>query len=491
MSGQIRTLGKHTLVYGLGIVLGKLASFIMLPVYTRFLTPADYGVLELLSMTIDIIGTVAGIGLASAVFKFYADAPTGADKNQVISTAALSAAGLALVTSALGIIASPLLSRLVIGEAGDPAYFRVFFLIYLLQNFEYVPLMLLRAQHRSGLFIAINVSKLVVMLALNIYFVVHLRMGVMGVLTSNLITAGVLATGLTVYLVRQVGIGFSLSRFRVMARFGSPMIVWSLGNFVLVFSDRFFLNHYVGTAEVGIYALAYKFAFILSSLAYSPFKMIWDAQRFEVAKRADAQEVYARVFLYMNLVVGLVALGIAVFVKDLLAVMSAPAFLPAYRVVPLLVGAQILFIWVSYCNLGLFVKSKTPVMARVAVVGVVATLLLNVLLIPRFGIFGAAWATVVAYGLRFVLIHRNAQRHYPIAYGWAGIARLYGIFGAAVALRFVIDPDGLVASLGWSALLVLMAMAAVYRLVIGPRERAYVRSALVRVKVLVRAPAWI
>ncbi|HEX2189567.1 MAG TPA: oligosaccharide flippase family protein [Longimicrobiaceae bacterium] len=487
--GQIKTMGRHTMVYGAGVVLGKLASFIMLPVYTRYLTPSDYGVLELLAMTIEVIGTVAGVGLASSVFKFYADASGREEKNTVIGTAAISAAALAAVATVLGLLASPLLSRLVLGEQGDPAYFRIFFLIYFLQNFEYVPLMLMRAQNRSRLFVSLNVAKLVVMLGLNIYFVVYLRQGVMGVLTSNLITSTLLAVGLTAYMVRSVGLRFSLGRFLSMARYGNPMILWSLGTFVLVFADRFFLNHYTDTATVGIYSLAYKFAFILTAFAYRPFRMVWEPQRFEIAKRPDAAEVFARIFLYMNVVVGGMALVLTLFVRDFLSLMSAPAFRPAYTLVPVLVAAQILFIWVSYCNLALFVKSKTPVMAAVAVVGVAATLLLNFLLIPRFGMYGAALATFLAYGLRFVLIFRTAQRHYPIPYGWLAVARLYAILGTAVALRFVVQPDALVASLAWSAALLLGAAGLVYLQVLGPRERVVVRGFLGRARTFRFRPA--
>jgi O-antigen/teichoic acid export membrane protein len=487
--GQIKTMGRHTMVYGAGVVLGKLASFIMLPVYTRFLTPADYGVLELLAMTIEVIGTVAGVGLASSVFKFYSDAASTKEKNTVIGTAAVSAVGLAAVATVLGLIASPLLSRLVIGEQGDPRYFQIFFLIYFLQNFEYVPLMLMRAQNRSRLFVSLNVAKLVVMLGLNIYFVVHLRMGVMGVLTSNLITSTLLATGLTAYLLRNVGLRFSRQRFLAMARFGNPMILWSLGTFVLVFADRFFLNHYTDTATVGIYSLAYKFAFILSAFAYRPFRMVWEPQRFEIAKRPDAREVYARVFLYMNVVVGMMALVISLFVRDLLTVMAAPAFFPAHTLVPVLLASQILFVWVNYCNLALFVKSKTPVMAVIAVVGVVATLALNFLLIPRYGMYGAALATLLAYGLRFLLILRNGQRHYHVSYGWGAIARLYGVLGAAVTLRLLVHPGGLLPSLAWSTVLLLGAVVLVYHQILGPGERAVVRGMLVRVRTLRFGPA--
>ena len=100
MSGLPRQLGKHTLVYTAGIIIGKVASFVLLPVYTRYLTPADYGVLELLG-TIDVIGMITSIGIVTGVFKFYSEDNNQSGKNAVISTAAMSAVGLAGTTCLL------------------------------------------------------------------------------------------------------------------------------------------------------------------------------------------------------------------------------------------------------------------------------------------------------------------------------------------------------------------------------------------------------
>ncbi|MFW6075583.1 MAG: lipopolysaccharide biosynthesis protein, partial [Chloroflexota bacterium] len=153
---EVKRIGKHSLVYGAGIVASKLASFLMLPIYTRFLTPADYGVLELLSMTIDVIGTIAGVGLGSAVFKFFEDYDNPDDRNEVMSTSAIGVVGLALVTALLGLTFAPVLNGLILPEHGDPLYFRLFVFIYLAQSCEIVPLFLIRAQERSKLFVTLS-----------------------------------------------------------------------------------------------------------------------------------------------------------------------------------------------------------------------------------------------------------------------------------------------------------------------------------------------
>jgi O-antigen/teichoic acid export membrane protein len=469
-------MGRHTLVYTSGIIIGKIASFVMLPVYTRYLTPADYGVLELLGMTIDVIGMITGIGLVAGVFKFYSAEADTHEKNAFISTAAVSVVILAAVTSVIGSALAPELSNLIFGATANSFYLRLYFLLYFLQNFEYVPLLLMRAKNRSVLFVVVNAAKLVATLSLNILFVVYLRMGIEGVLASSIVTSATMTVGLTFYLVRQVGIRFSIDKFRKMLRFGSPMVLWSVATFILVFSDRFFLNHYTDTSTVGIYSLAYKFAFLLSALAVVPFQTVWDVQRFEVAKRPDALAIYARVFFYLNLLLGGVGVILSLFVRDVLSVMSDPAFLPAYRLVPLLVAAQIVFTWTAYWNLGLYISGNTRAMAIGAVVLVPVTLILNYVLISRFGIYGAAWATLAAYGFRFWWIYYFAQHDYRIPYQWTALTKLYVILGAAVALRFIYSPEHLAVSAAWATSLLLTTMVVVYKLVLSGPDRATLKE---------------
>lgn len=476
---EIRKIGKHTLVYAIGVGLAKLTGLIMLPVYTRALTPADYGVLELLTMTIDLIGMVVGIGIAASVFKFHAEASGQRDKDAVISTAALSVITLGSAASAIGLLLSTQLTETLLGDAGRPIYFRIFFLIYFLQTAEAIPLLLLRVQHKSAHFVAVNVTKLACMLSLNIYFVVVLKMGVLGVLLSNLIVTSVMATVLSVYMFRAVGARFSRAKFDKMAHFGYPLVLWFVANFIVVFSNRYFLNHFVGPAGVGIYALAAKFAFVMSAFAFTPFQMIWDPQRFAIANRPDAAQIYRRVFFYFNLALAIIALGIGLFVFDVIRIIAAPAFRHAHEIVPLLLTAQIIFHWTAFANLGLFLRNKTHTLAMVAASGVLTVLLMNYLLIPRFGIVGAAIGAIVAYLVRFLTVYIFSQREYHIDYPWQLVGRLYGVVVAAVVVRQFVNHLTVGASITASAALAIVALAAIYRFVLTDTERGLVRRVIV------------
>jgi len=476
MSEALKKVGRQTPIYMVGVIASRLAGFIMLPIYTSVLTTSDYGVLELLSITVDVMGTIGSLGIAAGVFKFHAEYDAESDKNAVVSTATIALLILTLIVASLGFAFSGVLSPLVLGEGGRTLYFQLFFAIHFCQQAEAVPLLLLRIQDRPLAFVTVGVLKLVAQLSLNIWLVVFLRMGVLGVLVSNLATGAFFSLGLTVYLFRSVGTQLSVAKIRRMARFGFPMMFWFLGNFVLVFSDRYFVNAHAGLSEVGIYSLGYRFATLISALAFGPFQRAWDPQRFELAKQPDSGDTFTRVFTYLNLLLGLAALGIALFAQDVLRIMARPEFHPAYRVVPILLLAQIIYHWVPFANLGLLLKERTHVLAIVSGASVVVVLALNQLLVPRYGVMGAAFATLGAYAIRFVLVVLPAQRDFFIRYDRLRIGRLYGILVVATAIRFVLPTMTLVASVAASGGIGLAAIGAVYLVVLEERERRFVRD---------------
>lgn len=477
---EIRRVGRHTLVYGIGTVASKLVSFVMLPVYTRFLTKSDYGVLELLSMTIDLIAMVAGVGLAAGVFKHYAEAPTPEEKRRLISTVAIGTLATTGLVALLGAIFSPALTRAVFDTPQPPIYFRLFFVTYFFQALSGVGLLYIRAQERSQLFVLANLAKLVVSLSLAIVFVVYLRMGVLGVLLGTLVTAALTFSAFLVYLVRQVGVQFDLARFKTLARFGAPIVVWTLGSFVLTFSDRYFLQHSHGVDEVGVYALAYKFSFLLSTFAVIPFTDIWEPRRFAIANQPDAGDVYRRMFLYLNLAMFAGAIGMLLFIRDGLTILVGADFVPAYRVVPLLIVTTIVQQWTGYCNLGLFLRDGTRLYAVSAVIAVLAALAGNALLIPTWGMMGAGMATVIAYVVRFVPVYVWAQARYHVDYPWAKVAQLVVLFALCWIIRWSVDSLSMVPSLAVSSLMAVLVGAYLYLRLLDPPAREFVKHHLRR-----------
>jgi O-antigen/teichoic acid export membrane protein len=463
MRGEIIKLGRHGLVYGLGIMLSKAVSFVMLPVYTRYLTPADYGTIELLTTTMDIIIMIAGIGLTATIFKYYSHYESQGEKNEVISTAIIMMLILCSLTATLGIILSPQLSKLVFHHQENSFYFQLIFIIYFFQEgMITISLLFIRALQNSKLFVSINLAKLLVQVFLNIYLLVVLKMGIVGILYSTLVADFLVALYLSVYAFKRVGFRYSLSKSREMVRFGFPFIFVSLSSFTLTFSDRYFLNVFSDLESVGVYALAYKFGFLMGYLSVTPFMQIWDPQRFEIAKQENALLIFKKVFLYFNIVVISLSLVICLFVKDVLTVMSDPAYLEAYRIAPIVILAYIIQGWTFYCNLGIYIKGQSQRMATASLLSAVGVIALNFLLIPTYGVYGAAWATVGAFFIRFILIHTTSQKLYPVNYGWNKQLLLLMVAVLIYIASRALETSQWVLSLGFNTLLASMFVVTTY-----------------------------
>jgi O-antigen/teichoic acid export membrane protein len=352
--------------------------------------------------------------------------------------------------------------------------------MYFFQNIGKLGLLMVQVEERSGLFVALNVAKLVVSLSLTIVLVVELGWGIRGVLLANLLATAALAIGLGAYMLRQVGLAFSRAVFAKLSRFGAPVAVWTVGSFVLTFSDRYFLNHYTGASAVGVYSLAYKFSFLLSAFAVVPFSQIWEPRRFAIANQPDAADVYRRVFLYLNLALFLGSAGLMLFIRDGLTLLVDAPFRPAYKLVPLLLATTVIQQWTGFCNLGLYLRNATNLYAWSAVIGVAAALGLNALLIPRYGMFGAAWATVLAYAIRFIPVYVFAQAKYRIDYPWAKVGGLGLLLALIWAVRYLADDLSFGVSLAVSCGLLPVVCYAVYAWFLGDEERAFIAEFLKR-----------
>ncbi|HEY6222205.1 MAG TPA: oligosaccharide flippase family protein, partial [Gemmatimonadales bacterium] len=211
-------IGRHVLVYGTGVILSKAVAFVMLPVYTRYLTPADYGVLQLIDMVLEVASIVAGSRLGAGIFRFYHKAETPEERRAVLSTAFLviltsyAAAATAMYFSA------PAIARVALGETGDVALVRIAGMSLAFESLLLVPFAYLRVREQSVSYVAVTMVKLVLQVCLNIVFVVYLRLGAKGVLLSTLVANILAGSFLAAYLVKGIGLRFSQSAARDLLR---------------------------------------------------------------------------------------------------------------------------------------------------------------------------------------------------------------------------------------------------------------------------------
>ncbi|MFB3921510.1 MAG: oligosaccharide flippase family protein [Terriglobia bacterium] len=434
MKEEIGRLVKHAGIYGAGVILNKSVGFLLIPLYTRFLTPADYGVLELLDLTIFFSGIFCMMGISSAVFRFYAVYDTESDRKEVIASALffVTIASL-LVSVALQLLAVPLAAT-AFGNIAYAPYVRVVSWTLFFSNLTEVPFAYWRAQHRTVLFVVVNLIRTIVSAGTLIVAVAVLQRGVQGVVYANLITNGILGLLLLGTTLSKVGFRVMSHKLREMLAYGAPLIVQSIASFILVFSDRLFLRHFASLTEVGIYSLGYKLAGIVALLVSGPFTMTWSWHQFEVAKKGNAKDTFAHIQLYQLLVSVFVALVITLLAKDALRIMAPAAYWDASKVVPLIALSYVLGDMRAVIWTGILLRNRTHHLGWISGIVAASNLLLNFVLIPRYSYMGAAVATVLSYALSLTLGFILAQSIYFIRYEYRRNAI---VLGSAVAIYLI------------------------------------------------------
>lgn len=476
-------LARNSLVYGAGIVARRIASFIMLPVYTHYLTPADYGVMELLQLTVDIAVILVSAGTTAGLLRFFFKAEDERERNAIVVTAfAMLTALNSIATIALLLGAGPI-ADVVLKGAGSAALVRIVAIDLLLQGAISVPMTLMQARGRALLHSTTSLVTLVGQLGLNILFVVVLKMGVMGVLVSTLITHLLSGGFLVAWMLRQTGWQTSARAMRDLRRFAVPYQLTTAGTFILTFGDRFVIQAVRSAGEVGLYSLAYKFGFLLVTLTLNPFMTAWNPERFAAASlpRAERDLMYGSGFRYLNMLVLSAAVGIALFVDPLLTIMSDPAFHAAARLVPIIVFAYVFQAWSDVVQFGIDASEQTRFVTYATWGAAVPLIAGYLVLIPLLGGLGAAIATLVGFVVRFVLMFVFAQRVWPVQYDWRSVVGLLGWACLATVVYHVVAPATLGPQIALATVIGVVYLVGAFALALHVEERRRLRHAALAV----------
>jgi O-antigen/teichoic acid export membrane protein len=466
-------------IYGLGQALAALASFLLLPLYTRYLSPADYGCIAILDLTVDVLGIVIVSGIAAAVCRYHFEADDEAERGRVWWTALtfVSAAALAVLVPAW--VARGPLARLTLG----PSYPRggeLFSLILptlWLNSVGLVTFAYLRVRRRAGLFVALSLARLVLNIGLNVTFLVGLGLGVRGILLGNLLAGAAVTLALVgVFAAERRPYRFHAPTARSLLKFGWPLALTALCTLVMHQADRYLLRLFVGMDEVGVYSLAYTIGQGVNTLFLVPFDAIWGVAVYEIARRADRNEVFGRSFRYFASALMLVMFGVSLFAHPVLSVMVSSEFSAAADLIPIVCLAYLFFSIHGHFRVPALVAGKTVSILPGAIAAALVNLGSNLVLIPWLGPAGAAWASVLTFAtFSFVGLWRYRRIDvidYPFGHSAAVLASLVATY---LAVRHV---EASTSSLALSLLLAGSAWSAWAIVLLGPAGRKFLLARL-------------
>ncbi len=401
---RYKKLFSNTVILAFGTFGSKLLVFLLMPLYTYLLSPAEYGTAELISGTANLIMPLACVGITTGIFRFAAE--RGSDREKVFSS------GLALTFAGLGVT---LLIGIPIALLGRYRMETWLILLYILSaDMQAVCAQYVRAIDRTRLFALQGILNTLFTISLNLIFLMVFKMGVSGYVLSVIV--GNLLTILFLTVSAKLWEAFSVRKIdratvSELLRFSLPMIPTTICWLITDLSDRYLVTWFRGEAENGIYSAAYKIPSIVN-LATGIFMQAW--QFSAVSEMEDEQacrRFYSEVFRGFLSIVFIGSGFLILFSHVLTRLLLNAAYHDAWKYMPTLLCAVALEAIVSFLATVYLVRKKTLHSFFTAITGTVLNIILNVLLIPSYGAFGAAVATLIGYGSVWLLRIWDAPRY--------------------------------------------------------------------------------
>lgn len=462
LKNEVKTLGRHSLTYGLATVLSRVAGFFMIPLYTHYLGPNDYGILQLVGITIEAIGIVLGFGVAGAVYRYYFETKDPDQQKIVMSTAFLGVPFIAFAGFGLFATQSALLASLALESAGQWHYIVIALITLWFNQILELVSTYLRVKEQSTQVLLLSVSKLVVSLSLNIYFVAIAQIGVIGIFLSNMIAGGIFAICLYPVLLHKIGFSFSWPLARKMLRFGLPITPANLASLVVNTSDRFFLKAFQSLTEVGIYSLGYRLGSMVFYFVRVPFMQIWEPRRYLLFRDGASPEIFAKIATYFWGLMCFVGIAISILIKDVIKILSPAEYWFAAAIAPAVVLCYIIYAMDMHMGFGILVKKKTEYWTYVNLSVAALNLLLNYWWIGHYGMWGAVAATFVSVCLKIMGLHFISQKLFAIPFEWLRMAVIILLGMATYGLSLLWQFDNLVIALLGDGGFILIYLASLW-----------------------------
>jgi O-antigen/teichoic acid export membrane protein len=422
----LKKLASQTAIYGLSSVVGRLLNYLLVPLYTRYFLPAEYGVVTELYAYVAFLVVMLTYGMETAFFRFSKKEET----TKVYSTTLISLLISSVVFVGLIFLNSSAISQWL-GYANHPEYIQFFALIIGMDAVASISFAKLREQDKAMRFAFIRIVNIMINIGLNLYFIVYQEYGIAYIFIANLVASVITLLMLFPQMISSSWV-FDKKLWKKMMIYALPLLIAGLAGMTNETIDRILLKHLLpntdmAASELGLYGAFYKLSIIMI-LFIQTFRFAAEPFFFAQEKEGNSRKIYADVMKYFTIIMAIIFLGVTIFYDVLKGFLGSEYHDErGFLVVSILLLAN-LFLGIYY-NLSIWYKltEKTKYGAYLSIFGAIITLSLNFTLIPVLGFVGCAWATLVCYFSMTVASYYLGKRHFSVPYQVKRIA-LY-LFG--------------------------------------------------------------
>lgn len=455
MAKDIKRLGKETLVYGTSTVLARLLNFCLVPFYTYYLLPSQYGIIATVFAAVALFNVVFLFGMDQSYLRFASDAP---DKSRVFRQCFY---GVLLNGGLLGLLlwlfAAP--AAQIIGIPVEAAHLmRLAAVILVLDVLNMIPFTKLRLERRAWYFAGVRTASIIVNVAGNVLFIAVLQKGIASILWANIFAslASLLLLSPIVWSELKQGRAFEFEPKleKDLFAFAWPFVPAGLASLLVSVIDKPILVHLVGADQVGVYQANFKIG-VFMMLIVSMFDQAWRPFFLAHAKDADAKETFARVLSCFAAAATWFLLGLSLLMPVIIRSdlfgnfhLISPAYWGGMGIIPFVLTGY--FFYGLYINfmVGPVLTKRTRVLMWITLLGAAVSISVNFALVPHTGILGAGVAVMLSYGAMAGALFCFTQKVYPIRYEYGKLLWILLVCAATALICRGAGQFGFAAHLG-------------------------------------------
>ncbi|MCE5333803.1 MAG: oligosaccharide flippase family protein [Desulfobacteraceae bacterium] len=433
-----RLLGESTF-YTIGNVVQRSFSMITMPVFTRCMPVSEYGVLAIVTTVKELLSVFFEVGTSAASSRFYFTCENFEEERQLFSTLLLFTSGFGIVLSLLLYFFGESIWQAAVKDVPFHPYIGLTIWTVLVGTVAILPRTLFRVRGQAKVYVSLNLFQTSITVATSVFLIVVMHMGAIGPVISTLAATSLFSIVYLYCLRKHITPHFSWKTVRKSLAFGLPESPVRLANWTLKMSNQLILQVYAPISLVAIYSVGYSVGSILFEQVINGVH--WAVQPFyyQMAKEeveSKAKEIFAYIAVYNTVLILAVALFTIFMGKELLTFFAGSKYndsQPLILIIALSCVFQFLFFIPSR---GLYVANKTVYLLPLALSTAVLNLILGFVLIPRFGVMGAAYSTAISYSVRTVMTLIVSQRIYPIPYHYLRTGKALAAFLIILAAGF-------------------------------------------------------
>jgi O-antigen/teichoic acid export membrane protein len=425
-------------------VFNRLLPFLLLPVYTFYFVPAEYGVFSLVYSFWFLVIVFYLYGMETAFQKFFIEAKTFEERKSIFSTTITLLFITSVIFSLTVYALSTDISKLVTGSSINITLIRLLSIILLLDTVSRFPLILINSLQRSKLYTFVNSAAVVVNVVSNVVMIVWMKMGIEAIFYSYLISYSILFVISIGVTYEYFSFKIDFSKARSLFKFGQVFIYYSLFIMSMDLIDRFLLEYFKGKEIVGIYSASYRIGIVMN-LLISGFRTAWMPFFLNLKEEADNKEIFSRVFTYFCYGGLVIFMAVSFLADDLVKVkiydysILNESYWSGLVILPFILLAYLFFGLYTNLNVASYFQNRTRYLLISSAIGFASNIIFNLILIPYYSFVGAAISTTLSYFLMFLVLYLFSQKIYRIDYEWGKI--FYGVIitAAFYFLNFIIS----------------------------------------------------